>query len=171
MIFSCKIGYSLRIYTCFFSCNFCIYKLHRGAKGIKHPVFFSLRDFVHSGYYDPQRRRLLLLSLLSQIVSPPKFENRHRYRLTFFLIVLYEWEGVQSEKKVALHVGIALGRHVFAFWRHKSCPHPKFKKRYRYWPTSFFNRLVWMRSRAERKKIRKRCEKKVLNSQKKVWNR
>ena len=41
---------------------------------------FSLRDFVHSGYCDPQRRRLLLLALAlaalllasSQIVSPPK---------------------------------------------------------------------------------------------------
>ena len=41
---------------------------------------FSLRDFVHSGYCDPQRRRLLLLLLAlalaalasSQIVSPPK---------------------------------------------------------------------------------------------------
>ena len=45
-------------------------------------IIISLRDFVHSGYCDPQRRRLLLLLLLalalalalasSQIVSPPK---------------------------------------------------------------------------------------------------
>ena len=29
----------------------------------------------------------------------PKFENRRRYRLTFFLIDWYEWGGVQSKKK------------------------------------------------------------------------
>ena len=82
----------------------------------------------------------------------PKFENRRRYRLTFFLIDWYEWEGVQSKKKIALRVRIALGRHVFAFWRHKSCPHPKFKKRNRYWPNSFFNRLVRRRRCAVPKK-------------------
>ena len=31
------------------------------------------------------------------------------------------------KKKLALRVGIALGRRVFAFWRHKSCPHPKLR--------------------------------------------
>ena len=68
-----------------------------------------------------------------------------------FLIDWYEWEGVQSKKKIALRVRIALGRHVFAYWCHKSCPHPNFKKRNRYWPNSFFNRLIWRRRCAEPK--------------------
>ena len=45
----------------------------------------------------------------------------------------------------------------------KSCPHPKFENRRRYWPNFFFNRLVWMRRCAEwikeiEKGVKKRCE-------------
>ena len=79
---------------------------------------FSLRDFVHSGYCDPKRRR----------------------RCRSFVV-----------RSSLSFVGVT-----------KSCPHPKFENRRRYWPTSFFNRLVWMRRCAERKKIekgvKKRCE-------------
>ena len=52
--------------------------IHITSYYIAYIYIFSLRDFVHSGYCDPQRRRLLALLLAlallasSQIVSPPK---------------------------------------------------------------------------------------------------
>ena len=54
-------------------------------------LLFSLRDFVHSGYCDPQRRLLLLLLLAlalalasSQIVSPPKIWEPSQVLTYFF---------------------------------------------------------------------------------------
>ena len=59
-------------------------------------------------------------------------------------------EMCRARKKLVLRVVIALGR-CFCLSAFKFCPRPKLKKCNRYWPTSFFNRLVWRRRCAEHK--------------------
>ena len=83
------------------------------------------------------RRRCSLFSFVDcccrrhKSCSHPKFENGHKYKLTFFNRLVWM-------RKCAEWVGIALGRYIFVFLCHKSCPHPNLKNCNRYWPTVLF---------------------------------